>query len=625
MVVSNPMSTICVPPSQARGWSGWDIALLSWLALLPFLAGFIIQEPALTIALAIAAAVMLHVVVVRRGGWRLIGPHCYYDLIRMARKGRTVLFRVLFLLALLVGIWYTYQNHPPGRPLVGDRARPTKLRIDGDGLMVERPNLAELRNRLARFNADCVYVWFFVQNLAILLLTPAYVGGAIAEERERRTLDLLFATALRDREIVLGKLAARMLHLGAFLLAGLPVFSMMLVWGGVDVTFLIAQWLHSALLLLAISSACLMFSTMPVRPTTCVITSYAVVLPAGLCCSGIWMEALQEAFLGGDGLASPHLLIFFCATYGLVIPACIVLAIQALRPRDWPPLAIYGVPPMLPLSAVSAALDTDPWRPALPPVSDDGLLWKECHTGGRSIWYSPELLVFGGMIVGTVVLVLVYATVMQIVDAQTHTLELHLRRTESIWGGVLRVTYAACLCCVVVGVAFRSAVCVVREHQMQTLDMLLMMPVDRRAILFRKYFGAVYKGWPWLALLGVNLAFGTLIGAYHPYGVLYLLFAPTLLVGCLAAVGLCISVMVRTPLQANLIMAGVLASLTISAGFTRPGLVLGYSSLTSSVWNPSPIAFEELQLACIGAGLLILMGTGAWCAATLLFNRCGRS
>jgi len=46
---------------------------------------------------------------------------------------------------------------------------------------------------------------------------------AIAEEKERKTLDFLLASDLRSREIVLGKLASRLAYLTLVLLTGLPL------------------------------------------------------------------------------------------------------------------------------------------------------------------------------------------------------------------------------------------------------------------------------------------------------------------------------------------------------------------------------------------------------------------
>ena len=69
----------------------------------------------------------------------------------------------------------------------------------------------------------------------MLLLTPAYVAPAIAEEKERRTLEYLFTSDLRNREIVLGKLAVRLGHIVLYILAGLPILCLTMRFGGVSI------------------------------------------------------------------------------------------------------------------------------------------------------------------------------------------------------------------------------------------------------------------------------------------------------------------------------------------------------------------------------------------------------
>src|SRR5205085_2154923 len=68
--------------------------------------------------------------------------------------------------------------------------------------------------------------WFFytvmvVQFAAVLFLTPAYTAGAVAEEKDRKTLEFLFATDLSNREIVLSKLASRIFTMALIVLTGL--------------------------------------------------------------------------------------------------------------------------------------------------------------------------------------------------------------------------------------------------------------------------------------------------------------------------------------------------------------------------------------------------------------------
>ena len=72
-----------------------------------------------------------------------------------------------------------------------------------------------------------------LQLLAVVLLGPAMVAGTIATERERRTIEYLFASSLSNAEIVLGKLAAKLLHVVFMILAGVPVLALVMLLGGI--------------------------------------------------------------------------------------------------------------------------------------------------------------------------------------------------------------------------------------------------------------------------------------------------------------------------------------------------------------------------------------------------------
>ena len=71
------------------------------------------------------------------------------------------------------------------------------------------------------------------QMVMVVLLTPAMVAGVIAEERERKTMPSLLASGLTSGEIVLGKLCARLFHLGCFVALGMPILVLVERFGGV--------------------------------------------------------------------------------------------------------------------------------------------------------------------------------------------------------------------------------------------------------------------------------------------------------------------------------------------------------------------------------------------------------
>ena len=111
---------------------------------------------------------------------RLFGPVLSYDMVRTARRGRYVLIRFLYatMLAVVLGLIYLswYADH-------GGQIRVTQL---------------------AEFANSFFFTFMGLQFATVALLTPVYVGGAIAEEKERRTLEFLLATDLSNSELVLG-------------------------------------------------------------------------------------------------------------------------------------------------------------------------------------------------------------------------------------------------------------------------------------------------------------------------------------------------------------------------------------------------------------------------------------
>ena len=65
-------------------------------------------------------------------------------------------------------------------------------------------------SRLDRFGETFLFAFLLIQQAAVLLLTPVYAGGAVAEEKEKGRLDFLLTTPLGRWELVAGKLAARL-------------------------------------------------------------------------------------------------------------------------------------------------------------------------------------------------------------------------------------------------------------------------------------------------------------------------------------------------------------------------------------------------------------------------------
>ena len=70
------------------------------------------------------------------------------------------------------------------------------------------------------------------QMLFAVLATPAFVAGAVTDEKRRGTLQYLLCTNLDARHIILGKLFGRLAQVGLVALAGLPLFGLFAALGG---------------------------------------------------------------------------------------------------------------------------------------------------------------------------------------------------------------------------------------------------------------------------------------------------------------------------------------------------------------------------------------------------------
>ena len=143
------------------------------------------------------------------------------------------------------------------------------------------PVTAISTKRLAEFSAAFFITFSFVQIIAVLLLTPAMIAGAIAQERERRTIEYLFASSLSDGEIVMSKFLARTVHVASLLMAGLPILAIAMMLGGIDPERLLLVFAITLSSLLATAALSIAVGAWAKRSRDAVVCTYALLL-AGL-------------------------------------------------------------------------------------------------------------------------------------------------------------------------------------------------------------------------------------------------------------------------------------------------------------------------------------------------------
>src|SRR3984885_315459 len=73
----------------------------------------------------------------------------------------------------------------------------------------------------------------YLQLGLVALLAPIFTAGAITQEKDSQTYDILLSTPLTNGQIVFGSLLSRLFFVIALLISGIPVFSATQIFGGV--------------------------------------------------------------------------------------------------------------------------------------------------------------------------------------------------------------------------------------------------------------------------------------------------------------------------------------------------------------------------------------------------------
>jgi ABC-type transport system involved in multi-copper enzyme maturation permease subunit len=531
--------------------------------------------------------------------WRCIfGPVLFYDLLHTARRGRHLIFRLLYavLLAGLLLLLYSEE--------VGKR---------GGGWWEDWRVPQTQRAEVLRFNETFFIRFTLVQFALILLITPGVTAGAIAEEKERKTLEFMLTTELRGYEIVLGKLAARLAYMVLLILTGLPFLALLLLLGGLDPGLILASFIASGMTLLSIACLSIFNSVLAAKPRTAIFAAYAQVLayfvtslvivemsdrkylpePVEWFCAGNPYVALQDIIelVRTRGLLGPGLtgvVLVYCSFHAVVIGLFLAGSLVGLR---W-----WNRRQASEGSRRAFVVFSKPKR--LPRVGDRPVLWKELYAapflhvrrGGlillTSIWVVG--LLFGGLLVFAQIYF--YFALENIPDGLSE----YVNRLAS-----------ATACLAALGAAIHSAGAFAGERDRQTFDSLLTTPLTKQAIFWGKWWGgflSVRKAWYCLVVIW---AVGLFTNKTDPLAVGLLAVASMVYVAFASSIGLWFSLRCRTTLRA---MFWTLAVLILACGghqvltwFIEPLVAIrrpqyGIMALKEPSWFTNLVEFQTYGL-----------------------------
>lgn len=550
------------------------------------------------------------------GQIKLLGPVLFYDMVRTARRHRYFFIRMLyagflfFILAYMVLItWLTEQ---------------------------------EFRVRQHAVIAETFFmVFMLVQLILVVVLTPAYVAGSIADEKDRKTIEFMLATDLRNREIVFSKLLSRLGNMSLLLITGLPILSILQFIGGVDPDLMLAGFAAIALTMLGIGSLSILLSTLFKRPRDAISLTYLVMISYGaLATCGFALQVVSFWGMGipiwfGDGAwtigdvmrmlnaGNPIIAIFQLgqAIGGRGRGSLSTVLPGLLEQYAWFHLTVAAIAvtwSIVRLRTISLAQTTAGttakvrwWQRLRPAVSDSPMLWKEVFIEGQIklnwlIWCAIAVLVF--LTLGTGFWVLgynIYEEFWQGVPRgrwgwRHQTFTEVVAEQMNVWWRITG-TFVGTLLVLVAGV--RAATTVTSERERDTFDALITTPMSAEGMLFAKIVGnlaGMKLGWIWF---GAMLVLATLTGGIHPVGIPIVIAGVIVYATFMTMVGLAFSVYCHTSLQAA--VCTVVTAIILGGGhwvvtmcFCAPlfGAIIAIINLRFQVPRPVERFFEEAAL-----------------------------
>jgi ABC-type transport system involved in multi-copper enzyme maturation permease subunit len=541
-----------------------------------------------------------------------MGPVLRYELITTARRGRYYLARTIYGSVLLFLLWQQFGSWETANPAGGT---PEVLR---------------------RFTESTFIVFARAQLATLLCLLPALVAGVIADEHHRKTLHYLLASRLSSLEIVLGKLGARLVHVGVFMALGLPVVCLLALYGGLDPEKVAAIYFGTFTTVLSVSGLSIFISVLARRPRDAILATYALeafwlLAPPAIREVARYLEDgplwwvwpvngvllmtnplfLLERVAGpwywpgwdfpplswsqwpSGPLGSPFEKLFLVMVgihllVGLLFLSLAIAGLRPLRGSSWP-----GAEPRkgwwTRLQARAQALSRHRAAAAVarnellasrlrrPACGDAPMIWKERHTtlGGGLSWLGGRpVVLFCGVLLGCYLFDVAYPVMAGMFRGHGRGGSL-LEVNQA-----LRAATAALSALGLLAVAASSAVAITGEREQDTWICLATTLLTPGEVVLGKQFGAVWSARRVGLALLITWAVGILLGAIHPLAALVAAGIAAIAAWFAATVGVLASALARNSTRA------------LAATFIALLLLLNYGpfSISGVLLSPGEVA-----------------------------------
>ncbi len=406
----------------------------------------------------------------------MLGPVFTVEITTSLRRARYIATRVLYACALLFALWTAYTGSS------AFYSGTSNIRV------------------VAEIAQNFFVTMTFMQLAAVLLLGPAILAGTIAEERQRRTIEYLFVSDLNNKEIVLGKFAARLVHLFFIVLVGLPVVAIARMLGGVSAGIMLQSFVITLSTIFWVGAVSICVSVFASRARDGLTRAYLWLLGLLITPSiALWIFELWNRFsvqmnvewfvfaqlynpFVAFGLVmsseSSPLAVGPWTIVGLLVVEQLIIAAVALL------VAVYSVRRVhvadagrAPVKARSELLGRQKRRR---PPSNRPMLWKETYFSKRKAKY-PRLQRAASILA---VLAFAVSTIwMYLYDLR--------ESNDYMFFVMFAATGMACLAILILGA--RAAATITTEKEQETWQALVSSPLEGREIISAKIWGAIYS------------------------------------------------------------------------------------------------------------------------------------
>src|SRR5918993_723855 len=131
---------------------------------------------------------------------------------------------------------------------------------------------------LAKVSARIFMQMSYLQLTLVALLAPIFTAGAITQEKDSQTYDILLSTPLTNGQIVLGSLLSRLFFVIALLVSGIPIFSITQIFGGVAIKSIVLSFGIAAATAFATGALAMAIATFKVGTRRTIFSFYLFIV-----------------------------------------------------------------------------------------------------------------------------------------------------------------------------------------------------------------------------------------------------------------------------------------------------------------------------------------------------------